>query len=418
MHISFSINSKILFSACNEKMENISSRFCDICLRKNIRINVRTICEECRELYCQHCSDTHLLQRATEKHTLIDLIPSHRQEQSRRSTTHESEIEKSSDFLSQFSIKRENVALYTVSRSKEEGAGASRTRTVERHGSFPDPHMLKATKYTDFEMKIPGKESTPSIYNVMVLDNKIITYDIRDRSLNLFKCNGSFLSSVGLSDYLYDITSLGEDEFATIVGESDKMYVWCVDGSVMVSKDISYNVGKYSHISYNGKYFSTCCTIDINGGSDGLWKVRIFVLDKQGRQIRNFELRKVFGLESMVANDIQIEEMTNNTYISVRDDITGKSGILSVSIEGNPLWFFSLTNTRRFTEIDGMPCVTDTYDRCIYLLSKTGQFKVKLIDKEDVNGEPECISYDKYSRKLYVTFSEALVSVYSVNWKD
>ena len=83
-----------------------SSRVCEACGEGT----VRTICNECREFYCQNCSDYHLRFKATRDHCLIDLHPKYGDQQ-KESTESADEAELSSDFVEQLTVT-ENTVLY------------------------------------------------------------------------------------------------------------------------------------------------------------------------------------------------------------------------------------------------------------------------------------------------------------------
>ena len=93
---------------------------------------MRSICHECREFYCQNCSDYHLRFKATGDHHLIDLHPKYGDPQT---ATKESadEAELSSDFVEQLTVT-ENTVLYraqvAVDREKRKN---DRTRARGYH---------------------------------------------------------------------------------------------------------------------------------------------------------------------------------------------------------------------------------------------------------------------------------------------
>ena len=76
-------------------MDKISAKLCEACGKHK----VRTLCYECREAYCQDCSDCHLRFKATRDHSLIDLHPRYDQNQSGKTSESTAETESSSDFL-------------------------------------------------------------------------------------------------------------------------------------------------------------------------------------------------------------------------------------------------------------------------------------------------------------------------------
>ena len=82
------------------------SRVCEACGEGT----VRTICEECREFYCQNCSDYHLRFKATRDHHLIDLHPKYGDPKN-KTTEPADEAELSSDFVEQLTVT-ENTVLY------------------------------------------------------------------------------------------------------------------------------------------------------------------------------------------------------------------------------------------------------------------------------------------------------------------
>ena len=77
------------------KMDKLSEKLCEACGKHK----VRTLCYECREAYCQDCSDCHLRFKATRDHSLIDLHPRYDQNQTGKTSEYADETETSSDFL-------------------------------------------------------------------------------------------------------------------------------------------------------------------------------------------------------------------------------------------------------------------------------------------------------------------------------
>ena len=76
-------------------MDKVSEKLCEVCGKHK----VRTLCYECREAYCQDCSDYHLRFKATRDHSLIDLHPRYDQNQTSKRAESTDETESSSDFL-------------------------------------------------------------------------------------------------------------------------------------------------------------------------------------------------------------------------------------------------------------------------------------------------------------------------------
>ena len=103
------------------------SQVCEVCGGGT----VRTICNECRELYCQNCSDYHLRFKATRDHHLIDLHPKYGKPQTKTKESAD-EADLSSDFVEQLTV-RENTVLYRAQvavecKAGEESGGLHKTR--------------------------------------------------------------------------------------------------------------------------------------------------------------------------------------------------------------------------------------------------------------------------------------------------
>ena len=80
------------------------SRICEACGEGT----VRTICNECREFYCQNCSDYHLRFKATRDHHLIDLHPEYGDQQKKTSESAD-EVELSSDFVEELTVTEHRI---------------------------------------------------------------------------------------------------------------------------------------------------------------------------------------------------------------------------------------------------------------------------------------------------------------------
>ena len=95
------------------------------------------------------------------------------------------------------------------------------------------------------------------------------------------------------------------------------------------------------------------------------------VLDIQGIQVRKILMEKgVYGRENFVGWDIHMDSATHNIYVTCWG---ANSGVVCLSVEGELQWFSPLAWKHwGITEIHGVLCVTDTRERCLHLMSKTG----------------------------------------------
>ena len=123
------------------------------------------------------------------------------------------------------------------------------------------------------------------------------------------------------------------------------------------------------------------------------------MLDIQGRQVRKIVIKEAFGNEITFGWDIHMDSKTHNIYVPC---VIYNNRVLCVSVEGEPLWFSPLTGSPRgITEIYGVLCVADSKEQCMHLMSKTGEYKGKLLDKGEMTGRPEYMYYDERQKKLY-----------------
>ena len=98
------------------------SRVCEACGEGT----VRTICNECREFYCQNCSDYHLRFKATRDHHLIDLHPKYGDQQKETKESAD-EAELSSDFVEHLTVT-ENITSAVPSPGRRGPKGRARGR--------------------------------------------------------------------------------------------------------------------------------------------------------------------------------------------------------------------------------------------------------------------------------------------------
>ena len=386
------------------------SRVCEACGEGT----VRTICNECREFYCQNCSDYHLRFKATRDHHLIDLHPKYgdpRQE----TTESADEAELSSDFVEQLTVT-ENTVLYraqvAVDREVEPQAGLERGAIPKRDGkkgtkkgspskqgeteksegtakineTLKSDRVVKDNPIEQFSIKRPDDNENAKVRGILIMTQNIIVADSDNEKLKLFDISGVYLSSVGSKHHVWGITAVNKNCFATC-GLDKKVRLWTLRGKAIVSEDMSYDVDHYSHgIDYNGTYYCVLHHRDI----------AITVLDTQGRQVR-----KIIRKEIRFGQDIHMDKTTNNIYVP---QWGYNNGVLCLSVHGEALWFTPLSGSPGgITEIDGVLCVSDCTTACrLHLLSKTGQYKGKLLDKDKLKERnPQYVCYVASKRMIY-----------------
>ena len=195
------------------------------------------------------------------------------------------------------------------------------------------------------------------------------------------------------------ITIVNLNRVATC-GPDKQIYLWTLRGKILVAEDPSYNVDHKSHgIHYNGTYY---CVLH-------WYVIAITVLDIQGRQVRKIAIKEAFGKKIRFGWDIHMDSTTHNIYAPCWDF---NYGVLCVSVEGDPLLFFPLTGGPwGITEIHGVLCVADCREQCVHLMSKTGEYKGKLLDKDDISGKPEYICYDDRQLKLFFNVEDIVSSL-------
>ena len=394
------------------------SRVCEAC-GEGI---VRAICNECREFYCQNCSDYHLRFKATRDHHLIDLHPKYGDPQQKRDETTEStdEAELSSDFVEQLTVT-ENTVLYraqvAVDREVEPQAGTERGAIPKRDGkkgtkkgwpskqretaksegtakmneTLKSDRVVKDNPIEQFSIKRPDDNVNAEVRGILVLTQNIIVADSDNEKLKLFDLSGVYLSSVDSKHCVLGITAVNENCFATC-GLDTVVRLWTLRGKAIVKEDISYDVDHDSHgIHYNGTYLCVLHRYDN----------AITVLDTQGRQVRKIVRKEAFGKKIEFGVDIHMDKATHNIYVPRWGDAFG---VLCLSVHDEALWFTPLDGALGgITEIDGVLCVSD-YDEghCVHMISKSGDYKGKLLDKDVLKERnPEYVCFDASQRKLY-----------------
>ena len=377
---------------------------------------VRTICKECREFYCQNCSDYHLRFKATRDHTLIDLHPKYGTNPPEE--TNENEL--SSDFLENLTVT-ENTVLYraqvAIERevktttpsneaslepagsdnselSKESASGgrgtAKRDEHVKNKGSSNLDDPVKVGEIREFSTSLSGEKKTSCVGGILVMSKCIIIGDNNNKKLKLFDQNCDFLSSVHSSHSVFGITQVNENIFAT-GGLDFQVRLWTVQSNQFVAEHTSYTVDHYSYgIHFNGTYY---CLLHAQDNA-------ITVLNTKGRQIRKIVIEKALQKMVEIGFNIHMDSTSHNIYVPC---IIIDTGVICFSVEGSELWFTSLEGAPGgITEIDGFLCVSDVLERCVHALSKNGQYQRKILDRNILKDkEPYNIYYDADEEKLY-----------------
>ena len=395
-------------------MEKLSSA-CEACGESK----VRTICDECRKFYCQNCSDYHLRFKATRDHHLIDLHPKYGDPQKETKESAD-EAELSSDFVEQLTVT-ENTVLYraqvAVHREVKPQAGAMRGAVPKRDqnkgvqkGSYStqgetaksegtakkdetvcSDRPTKDSKIGEFSIKRPDDKKTAEVRGILVLPQIIIVADGPNIKLKLFDLSGVYLSSVHSKRRVNGITAVKGNCFATC-GLDTVVRLWTLCGKAIVKEDISYDVDHYSDgIHYNGTYY---CVLHLPDNA-------VTVLDTQGRQVRKIVRKEAFGKEIRFGLDIHMDRKTHNMYVPCWGS---KKGVLCLSVHDEELWFTPFGGVLGgISEIDGALCVSDYgTGHCVHMVSKSGKYKGKLLDKDELkNRNPEYLCYVSSEKKLY-----------------
>ena len=452
-------------------MDKISTKLCDACGK----YKVRTLCYECREAYCQDCSDYHLRFKATRDHSLIDLEPRYDQNQteitpecttetesssdflpSAKETESSEKSELSSDFLEHLTVT-ENTVLYRAQAAVEGRMTGSKREvprgvrnadskdgdsmnskcndsfqiTVDRrvkdadarwtgHQTLPENPAAKQSKSCmlailleidsdDDKFSIGRSEDKESacITGIVVISDKVIVSDSGNEQLKLFDTDGKYMSSTDSKHHAWGITIVSNNRFVTC-GLDDNLYLWTLRGETIAAEEVSYKIYHYSHgINYNSTYY---CVVDRDNSA-------ITVLDTQGRKVRKIIIKEAFGKKIRFGLDIHMDRKTHNIYVTC---VLDNRGVLCVSVEGEPLWFSPLTGLPwGITTIHGLLCVTDRREQCVHLMSKTGEYKGKLLDEDEMTDPSRCVYYDDRQQKLYFSlYHKDIICYVSVKTTD
>ena len=115
--------------------------------------------------------------------------------------------------------------------------------------------LEKEDKIEQFSMKRPDDKASAQVQGILVLSQNVIIADSCNEKLKLFDLNGVYLLSVDSKHYVYGITTVKGNRFATC-GTDKKVRLWTLRGMAIVSDDLSYDVDHDSHgIDFNGTYF-------------------------------------------------------------------------------------------------------------------------------------------------------------------
>ena len=381
---------------------------------------MRTICNECREFYCQNCSDYHLRFKVTRDHRLIDLHPKYGDPQ-KETTEYADDAELSSDFVEQLMVT-ENTVLYRaqvavdreiktevgqehgavtkrdeVPRTKEGSSSTQEFTSNQGEGSAKkdetpsSARLVKDNKIGQFSIKRPDDKESAKVRGILILTHNIIVADSANEKLKLFDLSGAYLSSVDSKHHVRGITAVEGDCFATC-GTDMKVHLWTLRGKTIVTKDISYDVDHYSHgIHYNGTYY---CVLHRHDNA-------ITVLDTQGRQVRKITRKDAFGNEIGFGRDIHMDKTTHNIYVPCWGN---NNGVLCLSVHDEALWFTPLEGALGgITEIDGVMCVSEYYGgHCVHMVSKSGEYEGELLDKDVLKDrKPFYMCYVADAKKIY-----------------
>ena len=306
------------------------------------------------------------------------------------------EYELSSDFL-QFLTVTENTGLYRAQVAVEGGApqrGNHANRTAEK---LIDPAKLKAEKCGEFSVKTPEDSTVVNITGMLVLGDTIVVSDYYNFVLKLFDQKGTFLSSVytyvKYKHMVYGLTRISSNRFASCDIADDKVRLWALRDETIVCEDTAYDVDHPSYSIHYGMTYYALLHRDHNA---------ITVLDTQGKRVRKIFIREAFSKKIKLSWCVHMDSATHNIYVSCESD---NSGVLCISVKGDPLWFSSLAgDTVGITSIQGLLCVANIKDRSVNLLNKTGEYMGQLMKNNMLKDSPICVHYDGSSQTFFVAY--------------
>ena len=127
--------------------------------------------------------------------------------------------------------------------------------------------LMADSNIEQFSIKRPDDEECAEVGGILVLSQNIIIADCENKKLKLFDLSGKYMSSVHSIHFVWGITAVTGNRFATC-GMNTVVRLWTLHGKTIVTEDISYDVDHYSHgIHYNGTYF--CVLHNGSGRSSG-----------------------------------------------------------------------------------------------------------------------------------------------------
>ena len=109
---------------------------------------------------------------------------------------------------------------------------------------------------------------------------------------------------------------------------------------------------------------------------------------------------------------VDMDRETHNIYVSCAPE---NSGVLCVSVKGQPLWVCPHADLpRRISAINDYLCVA--YGSKVHLLTKEGENKKKLLNKVDLVDPIWWIDYDRSTQTLFVaSYEKDIIRVFDVN---
>ncbi|KAK3108243.1 hypothetical protein FSP39_003947 [Pinctada imbricata] len=355
-------------------------KVCQSCGREG-KYNTMYLCYQCNGYHCEDCSLLH-----NKDHLLIPLTTD-----TQTSTDHSTSKPATTSALES---NVEGNVLY-----QREGEIVNSTSLEQDKSTvYTNPRPLKATKCLTFSVERPEDKKKVWLTGLLCLLDNVVVVDADNKVLKLFDQSGTYLSSTKLKDYTSGITYVGDGTFATCGGNT--VCLWTIKnrqgiftrGKRIVSEDVSYHVDHTTYgIHFNGTYY---CVLHREDNA-------ITILDRQGRQVRKIIMKEACGKKFEFGLDIHMDSDTNNIYVPCSHE----HGVLCMTMDELALWFIRLHYLPRgITEIQGILCVADNVSASLHQITKEGEYVRKLLDEEDLGGNPYCVCYGQDDR-LYVSYS-------------
>ena len=470
-------NLNILFCFCFRSLDELLSKFCDACLRKRYPIHskVRTMCYECRELYCRGCADTHLTFKSFSDHTLINLdLP-----RSRQDGPHDDGAQCSSDVINTVRYSRYDGTellsdvmgdLVVTKNTSDDDDGLMSddvTNLKEKDTILNEDDALMS----DFMEDLVETDNTIDQTNTVKKGKitKTLTASLVEAAIaqmtNMRKSKPA--SSAPKSPHNpSDVRVTKMSEFST-ARQEDKNDVYITGVLILGDKFVIVDDGNKTLKLHreNGEYQSSIALPEATYGItqiDGdrfatcgygervmLWKMHeneispqnesykvdnlahgihfngtyfcvlhnddnaVTILGDRGRHIRKFVIKEAFGKSIKFGWDIHSDKDTHHVYIPCEKD---NAGLLCVSVYGDVLQFNALSGSPHgITEAHGFLCLVDFENSCVNLISKDSKSQSKLLDENVILQEPYHIAVNASSKKLIVSyFMENVISVFSL----